>query len=321
MKTRIGFHCSHEQFAPRELLRLAMKAQQSGFRHIECSDHFAPWSEVQGQSGHAWCWMGAALMATSHTCGTVTTPGYRYHPAIVAQMGATLAQMFPGRLWLALGSGEFLNESIIGKGWPPKNERNARLKESAAVIRALWRGETVTHYGRITAVDARLYTLPEKTPLLLGAALTAQSARFIAPFTDGLLTSSGPREKVREVVESYKDGGGYGKHCYLKMDISYGHDRDTALHQAWEQWRYTLLGPSVMGELRNPGQFEAAAKLVTLEHVSESVLVTDDPRRIADAVRRYAELGFEQINLHNVNRAQERFIEDFGPVLKDGSID
>src|SRR3954452_17327253 len=139
---RIGFHASHEQFPPSELLALVKGAETAGFNCAMSSDHFRPWGPAQGQSGFAWSWLGAALEATSLPFGVISAPGYRYHPAIIAQAAATLSEMFPRRLWLALGSGQRLNEDLTGLPWPEKAERYHRLQECALVIAALLRGET-----------------------------------------------------------------------------------------------------------------------------------------------------------------------------------
>ena len=135
--TTIGYHCSHEQHAPSALLRYVTAAERAGFQAAMCSDHFAPWGMQQGQSGFAWSWLGAALQATGLSFGTVNAPGQRYHPAIVAQAAATLTEMYPDRFWLAVGSGELLNENITGERWPEKAERNERLQECVAIIRRL----------------------------------------------------------------------------------------------------------------------------------------------------------------------------------------
>src|SRR3954451_24134073 len=176
---RIGFHASHEQFSPSELLHYVRAAEAAGFDCAMSSDHFRPWASVQGHSGFAWSWLGAALQATTLSFGAISAPGYRYHPAIIAQAAATLSEMFPGRFWLALGSGQRLNEDITGLPWPNKAERNHRLAECASIIAALLRGETVTHSGRVTAVDARLYSLPKTPPKLLGAAVTEATAELV----------------------------------------------------------------------------------------------------------------------------------------------
>jgi G6PDH family F420-dependent oxidoreductase len=176
--TTIGYHASHEQFAPSELRDCVIAAERAGFAAAMCSDHFAPWSRRQGHSGFAWAWLGAALQATTLSLGVVNAPGDRYHPAIIAQAAATLAEMFPGRFWLALGSGQALNEHITGARWPPKPERNARLLECVAVMRALWRGETVTHHGLIEVEEARLWSLPQSPPQVVGAALSEETAEL-----------------------------------------------------------------------------------------------------------------------------------------------
>src|SRR4051812_25289907 len=142
-----------------------------------CSDHFHPWTGRQGQSGFAWAWLGAALQATRLPFGVVSAPGQRYHPAIIAQASATLSAMFPGRLWVAFGTGQNLNEHINGDPWPGKPERQARLKEAVDVIRALWAGETVDHAGPWFRVrEAKLYSRPETPPRIFGAAITPETA-------------------------------------------------------------------------------------------------------------------------------------------------
>ena len=143
--TRFGYHASHEQYPPSELLRYVVAAEEVGFTGVMCADHYEPWLEENGHSGFAWSWLGAALQATKRmTFGCVNAPGDRYHPAIIAQAAATLVEMYPGRFWIAVGSGEALNEHVTGNRWPPKPQRNARLLECVEIMRALWQGETVT---------------------------------------------------------------------------------------------------------------------------------------------------------------------------------
>jgi G6PDH family F420-dependent oxidoreductase len=155
-----AFHCSHEQIPPGRLLRFVQRAQEAGFEGGMSSDHFSPWSERQGESGFAWSFLGAAMATTRLPFGVVNSPGQRYHPAVVAQAAASLAEMFPSRLWVALGTGEASNEHITGGSWPSKSERNARLRECVDVIRALFAGEEVTHNGRVVVDRARLWTRP-----------------------------------------------------------------------------------------------------------------------------------------------------------------
>src|SRR3712207_127075 len=174
----IGIHASHEQIPPGALLTAMREAEAAGFRRAWSSDHFSPWSERQGESGFAWSWLGAAMQATRMPYGVVNAPGQRYHPAIVAQAAATLAEMFPGRLTVALGTGEFSNEHITGEPWPGKRTRNARLRECVDVMRALFAGEVVDHDGLVTVDRAKLWTLPEQPPPLLATAVSAETARW-----------------------------------------------------------------------------------------------------------------------------------------------
>src|SRR5690606_35538150 len=171
--------------------------------------HFHPWSERQGHSGFAWSWLGAALQATGLPFGAVCAPVQRYHPAIIAQAVATLGEMFPGRFWVAFGSGELLNERIVGGGWPSDAERDDRLEEALHIIRTLLSGERLTHDGRyFRVVEAQLYGLPERLPPLYAAAVGPQAAARLAPYVDGLITVSQGRDDLQAVIESFRAVGG-----------------------------------------------------------------------------------------------------------------
>src|SRR3982750_3049674 len=207
----IGFHASHEQIHPAELLRAVQHAEEVGFTAAMCSDHFAPWNPDQGHSGFAWSWLGAAMATTSLPFGVVNAPGQRYHPAIVAQATATLAAMFPGRFWVALGSGEAMNEHITGDPWPAKGRRDARLLECVEIIRALLAGEEVTHHGLVTVDRARVWTLPERPPALIAPAVTVATARRSAEWADGLVTINQPHDTLRRLTAAYRDAGGRGR--------------------------------------------------------------------------------------------------------------
>jgi coenzyme F420-dependent glucose-6-phosphate dehydrogenase len=309
---RIGFHASHEQFPPSDLLRLVQAAEAAGFDCAMSSDHFRPWGAAQGQSGFAWSWLGAALQATVLPFGVISAPGYRYHPAILAQAAATLSEMFPGRLWLALGSGQRLNEDLTGVAWPEKAERNARLRECADIIRALLRGETVSHYGRVTLFDCRLYTLPKSPPLLLGAAVSEATAEFVGGWADGLLTVSGKPEQVRKIVEAFRRGGGEGKPLYMQVGLNWAPSEAEAVQGAYEQWRTNVLGGEVNWELRSPADFDTAARFVRPEDMAQSLLISSDPSQHAAWLNDFIELGFEELQLHQVGRNQHTFIDAFG---------
>jgi probable non-F420 flavinoid oxidoreductase len=308
----IGYHASHEQFAPGDLLSLVRRAERAGFDCAMCSDHFHPWSEEQGESGHAWSWLGSALAITPIPFGVVTCPVGRYHPAVIAQAVATLAQMHVDRFWLAVGSGEALNETITGERWPAKDERNARLRAAVEVMRALWDGQEVNRKGPVTVERARLYSRPMQPLPVFAAALSEETARWAAGWADGLITVSTMDDKSRKVIEAFRDGGGAGKPVHLQVKLSYAGTEDEALDGAFEQWKTNILAAPISEELRTPGQFAAAARHVRPEDVREHVRVSADVEQHLAWLREDLALGVDQLYLHNVNRGQTRFIDDFG---------
>lgn len=311
--TRYGYHASHEQFAPSALLRYVAEAERAGFGSAMCSDHFHPWTSAQGQSGYAWSWLGAALQATRLRFGTVCAPGQRYHPAVVAQAAATLAEMFPDRVWVAVGSGQNLNEHITGERWPSKPERNARLLESVEVMRSLWRGDTVSRRGEYVTVDeATLYTRPERPPMLVGAAITPVTAEWVGGWADALITIAQPLPVLRDVVDAFRSGGGEGKPMLLQSQHSYAPSDDEALTAAHEQWGANILGSPVLTELRMPVDFEEAAAFIRPDDVVGPITVSADLGRHLERLQEFASLGFDEILLHNVHRDQATFLRDFG---------
>jgi probable non-F420 flavinoid oxidoreductase len=313
MPLHIGYHASHEQFPPSALLPLVHRAQAAGFTAALNSDHFHPWTDAQGQSGFAWAFMGAVLATTRElSIGVVNAPGQRYHPAIIAQALGTLAEMFPGRAWAALGSGQNLNEAITGQGWPAKDLRNARLKECVDVMRALFRGETVTHRGLVTVEEAKLYTRPAQAPLLVAAAITPETARWAGGWADGLITISAPPDKLRRVVDAFREGGGAGKPMFLKVQLSYDADPERATQGALEQWGSNVFPSAVLSDLRAPKQFAAAGTVVQAKDLEGAVRVSSSLQQHADWLAGDLALGFERLFLHNVNRGQEAFIDAFG---------
>ena len=309
--TVIGFHASHEQVHPTALLDAVIRAEQAGFAAAMCSDHLAPWSERQGHSAFAWSWLGAALQATSLPFGIVNAPGQRYHPAIIAQAIATLGAMYPGRFWAALGSGENSNEHVTGAGWPAKPVREQRLLECVAVIRSLLAGEEVTHDGLVTVDRAKVWTLPEVTPKLIGAAVTESTAAWIAGWADGLVTVNQPAETLRQVLGAYRDAGGTGTTA-LQIHVSWAPTEAEAEHIALDQWRTNVFGPPVSWDLDSPEAFDTASRHVTAEAVRESVFVSADLARHAAYLRECADLGFDQLYIHHVGQEQTAFIDAYG---------
>lgn len=308
----IGFHASHEQFRPDRLLRLVQAAEAAGFDAAMCSDHWGPWSEAQGQSGFAWSWLGAALATTSLPFGVVNAPGQRYHPAIIAQAAATLNVMFPERFWIAIGSGQLLNEHITGERWPTKAERNERLREAADIMRLLWAGETVSHAGHVTVSEAKLWTRPERPPMLVGAAVTPPTAAWVAEWADALITVVQPDEQLDAVVEAFRTNGGEGKPMYLQVHLAYAPSDAEAREAAFAQWRQNTLPNSVMTDLAHPTQIADAAQHVTPDDLDGAVRISSDLGRHVEWLRGDLERGFEGLYLHEVGPDQERFVGAFG---------
>lgn len=310
--TRYGYHASHEQYAPSELLQLVRAAEYAGFTGVLSSDHLHPWLEENGHSGYTWSWLGAALSCTAMDFGIVTAPGDRYHPTITAQAGATLAEMFPGRFWMAVGSGEALNEHVTGRPWPPKAERNARLQESAEVIRALWRGETVTHRGHIVVEEARVYSLPEEPPRLLAAAVSEETAEWAGSWADGLITTGHPREEMSQMIEAFRRGGGKGKPVRAQHGLSWAPREEDARRAALEQWRFSVLGPPRIWDIRTPAEFATATRHITEDDVTKVIRTSADLEQHAEWLAEYAEAGVDEVYCFNVGKNQREFIDAFG---------
>ena len=308
----IGFHASHEQIPPSELLDAVRAAEAAGFTHAMCSDHFSPWSERQGESGFAWSWLGAALQATSLPFGVVNAPGQRYHPAVIAQAAATLCELFPGRFWMALGTGEFSNEHITGEPWPDKKTRNARLSECVEVMRALFAGEVVDHDGLVRVDRARLWTLPPEPPSLFGAAVSPETAAWVGGWADGLITINQPRDQLERVLAAFRDNGGEDKATAVQVHVSWAPAEGEALRIAHHQWRTNVFGPPLSWDLATVEQFEQAARHVQPEHLREAVLVSHDLGRHATWLHELADLGWDTMYLHHVGREQRAFVESFG---------
>ncbi len=309
----ICYHASHEQFAPSHLLRLAVKAEQAGFGAIHSSDHFHPWSKRQGQSGFSFSWIAAAMQVTHIPFSLVCAPGQRYHPAIVAQAIATLCEMFPGRFGIELGSGEALNEVMTGQEWPAKEIRNERLLQSVTIIRQLLAGEEVSYSGHVHVREAKLYTLPSIKPLLFGSAISLPTARWVGSWGDGLLTTGNDLNETLLKVESFRNNGGEGKPVYIQFSFSYARDAESALMGAWDQWRSNLIGPDQLATFYKPAAFDAATQAISPDEVATKIPIYTSMKDLKKQLQGLERLLHpERIILHNVNRLQEGFIEDFG---------
>ena len=308
---RLGFHASHEQIAPSRLLADVEHAERAGFEMAMCSDHFGPWSARQGHSGYAWSWLGAALARTDLELGCVSAPGQRYHPAVAAQKIATLAEMFPGRFWVALGSGEASNEHITGDRWPRKEVRTRRLEECVSVIRRLLDGEEVSHDGLVTVDRARLWERPSVPPRLIGPAVSVASAARVAAWADGLVTINQPVEVLRDIVSAYRDAGGRGP-LSLQVHLSWAPTAEEADAIAFDQWRSNVFTEPVNWDTETQQGFDVMAEHVDLEAVRGAVEVSHDLSWHRDRLAELAAVGFDDLYLHHVGQEQTAFLDTFG---------
>lgn len=309
---RIGYHASHEQFAPSALLKLAVMAEQCGFQTINSSDHFRPWNTEQGESGFSFAWLGAAMQATTLPFSMVCAPGPRYHPAVLAQAFATLGELFPGRFSAALGSGEALNEQVIGDPWPSKETRNAFLLDSYRSIKRLLAGETISMDSNIKMQEAEIYSLPSVPPLLIGAAVSKETAHWMGSWADALITVHKPYEELKAVVDAFHEGGGRGKPMLLKVQLSYAQRFQEAESDAFLQWKTNVLDSQLLADLPMIADFEKAAKDVSLEDLHAAVRISTDLKQHREWLEEDISLGFSTLILHNVNQYQEQFVQDFG---------
>jgi coenzyme F420-dependent glucose-6-phosphate dehydrogenase len=310
----VGYHASHEQLPPGALLRAVVAAERAGFDGAMCSDHLAPWGVRQGESGFAWSWLGAALASTSFSLGVVNAPGQRYHPVVIAQAIATLEEMFPGRFWAALGSGEAMNEHVTGDPWPAKDRRNARLDESMTVIRRLLAGEEVTHDGEVRVHRARIWSRPATPPPLLGAAVSAETAGWLAGRVDGLATVAQSPEALRRVVEAYRSEGGEGP-CVLQVHLSLAETDAAALALAEDQWPNGLIGPPRAWDFDQPEDFDAAVADPDEAELRKAVLVDADAAALAERIAELVRIGFDRVYLHHVGKNQDAFLDRAGDEL------
>ena len=275
------------------------------------SDHFSPWSARQGESGFAWSFLGAALATTRLPFGVVNAPGQRYHPAIIAQAIATLAQMFPGRFWAALGSGEASNERVTGEVWPRKELRDQRLVECVEVIRRLLAGEEVSsrrprpRQPRPAVDAARDRPRPRRPGRHPGTA-----ARHAA-WADGLITVNQPKETLQKVLDSYREAGGRGP-ARLQIHLSWALDEDEAVAIAHDQWRSNVFAPPVSWDVETVEAFDVISKDVSPEQVKQSVRVSSDLGQHAEWLQEYVDQGWDELYLHFVGKKQSGFIDAFG---------
>ena len=319
---QIGYAAMLEQFHPTEAVALSAYAESRGFSGVMAADHFQPWVPAQGQSAFVWNVLAAVGERTTGDFGPgVTAPTFRWHPAMVAQASATLAAMYPGRHWLGLGSGEALNEHIVGGYWPEAPERINRMFEAIEIITKLFTaslaGKDTKHSGQYYKLETtRLWTMPEVAPEILVATAGPVTAKRAGKFTDGLITVGAPLEKIAMLFGKFNDGAReVGKDPstmpkVLQLHLSWAPSYEEALQSAMVEWpNGGMKFPK--GDIRSPFELEQMAKLVRPEDFEGRMIISEDPDVHRAYIQQFSDLGFDRIYLHNVGRNQRDWIDVF----------
>jgi coenzyme F420-dependent glucose-6-phosphate dehydrogenase len=307
--TELGYALSSEEHAPNDLVRYAQKAEGTGFSFAAISDHFHPWVDQQGHAPFVWSVIGAISHATTKLrLGTgVTCPTVRIHPAIIAQAAATATCMMPGRFFLGVGSGENLNEHILGDHWPPAAVRQDMLAEAVAVMRQLWEGGYQSFDGAYYTVEnARIYTLPDEPPPIVMAAAGPKAAELAGSVADGLWAVA----PNGELVDTFRQAGGEGPR-YGQVTVCWAPDEDSAKKTAYEWWPNAGLGGELSQELPLPRHFEQAAQLVTPDDLAEKIPLGPDPERHLESIKAFVDAGYDHVYIHQIGPDQDGFFDFF----------
>jgi G6PDH family F420-dependent oxidoreductase len=302
---KIGYFLSCEENGPAELLAQARAAEEAGFQGLWISDHYHPWNDEQGESPFVWSVIGALAEATSLPVTTaVTCPTVRIHPAVIAQAAATAAAMLPGGFNLGVGSGEALNEQILGDDWPEADVRLEMLEEAIEVMRELWTGEVVSREGKHYRVrHARIYTLPERPPPILVSGFGPKSVDLAARIGDGYVTTAPDADSI----ERFRGGGGAGKLVQAGAKVCYGRDEAEARRTAHRLWPNDGLPGELAQVLPTPEHFEQAAELVAEEMIAESVPCGPDLERHRESLQEYADAGVDELYVQQIGGGREFF--------------
>jgi coenzyme F420-dependent glucose-6-phosphate dehydrogenase len=302
----VGYTLSSEEHGPLDLVRYARQAEEAGFEYALVSDHFHPWIDRQGHSPFVWSVVGGIAGATRELrLGTgVTCPNIRIHPAVIAQAAATSAAMLPGRFFLGVGTGENLNEHVLGDRWPEAAVRLEMLEEAIDVIRLLWQGGYQSHHGRYyTVEEARIYTLPDEPPPIYVAASKPTAAELAGRAGDGLVSTA----PDAEVVAAFDGAGGEGKPKLGQVTVCWAESEEEGKRTAYEWWPNAAVRGDLSQELALPRHFEDAAQMLAEDDVAEKVVCGPDPDRYFEQVEGYADAGFDHVYLHQVGPDQEGF--------------
>jgi G6PDH family F420-dependent oxidoreductase len=315
-----GFFTSSEELGPNEILKAAKAAEAAGFDRLWVSDHYHPWMSSQGSSPFVWSVLGALASTTQLKLTTaVTCPTFRIHPAVIAQAAATTAVLAPGRFTFGVGSGEALNEHILGDAWPPVSVRHARLTEALDIIRQLWTGDVVTYEGKyFTVHNAKLFTLPETPPEILVSGFGPEATKLAAEIGQGWMSASPDADGLK----IYRDAGGKGR-TQAGAKICWAETEKEAKETAHRLWGHEGGGGQLSQDAPMWLQYEAVAELTSPDDMAKSVPCGPDAARAAEAINEYVEAGFDEIYIAQMGPDQEggiRFLaEEVLPLLNAGT--
>jgi len=317
----IGYAAMLEQFPPTEIVEITKVAEQHGFTGVMAADHFQPWVPQQGQASFVWNVLSALGQTTTGDLGTgVTAPTFRFHPAVVAQASATLESMYPGRHWLGLGSGEALNEHVVGQYWPDAPERIDRMFEAIDIIRKLFTsgvtGKDVRHEGKYYRLEStRLWTAPATPPPIYVAASGPVTAKRAGRVADGIITEAAPHDRLSTLFQRFdagaKEVGRTSTRRIMRVHVSWAPTDEEATRNALEQWpNLGLRFPKA--DIRSPYEIEQMARMVTPAHFEGRLHISSDPDAHRAYLQGFLDLGVDRIYLHNVGRNQREFLDVFG---------
>ena len=303
-----GCFLSSEEHGPRALVEQAQMAERAGFDKVSISDHFHPWMDSQGESPFVWTTIGGIAATTQVEVTTaVTCPILRTHPAVIAQAAATASSLLDGRFRLGVGTGERLNEHILGQHWPPASVRRSMLEEAVEVMRELWKGHDMTRHGEhYTVENARIYTRPSGDVPVIVSAFGPEAGSLAARIGDGVMSTS-PDD---ELLEQYRDEGGRGP-SVATIKVCWAQDEDDAKKTVHRLWASSGVPGESSQELSMPVHFEQAAELVTPEKLAEKIPCGPDPDRHAETIQKYVDAGFDEIHISQVGDDQQGFFDFF----------
>lgn len=322
----IGYAVGLEQFGPAEAVELASRAEQHGFSGTIMSDRFQPWTPNQGHASFTWSVLGALGLQTKGELGCVTTPGFRMHPASVAQAAATVSAMYPDRHWLGIGSGELINEHVVGEYWPEAHARVERMFEAVELITKLFAGEErdVRHEGRYFRLEStRLWGLDARPPEILVAASGPVTARRAGRSADGFITVEAPPERLdlllRRFAEGAREGGkrAGALRKVIQLRVSWAETTEEAIQNAIAEWPIAAMRFSKV-DIRSPFEVAQMARTVREEDFAGHMLISADPEEHRAYLQRHVDMGFSNIYVHNVGRNQAEFMKMYGDQVIPG---